>query len=266
MRAKIAIFALLITTLAVGLSFAEEPKSNIYDAALTEKGLETPNISTNELLRILEDKSAIVFDVRTYEEYAISHIPGVVNVIGKPESTREVFTSDANEIGLIVGGDKDAAIVLYCGGPFCGKSKRVAADLAKAGYRNVRRYQLGIPVWRALGGLTVIEPEGIRHVEIRDQTAVFVDVRDATEFTAGTLGKAVNIPASLLGPGKGGQEIKDAKEDGRLPMEDHNTRIVVFGPGGSQAQVVAAALAMNAFHNVSYFAGTYEEIQALLRD
>ena len=42
--------------------------------------------------------------------------------------------------------------MLYCNGPYCGKSKRLSADLAAAGYTNVRRYQLGIPIWRALGG------------------------------------------------------------------------------------------------------------------
>ncbi len=46
-------------------------------------------------------------------------------------------------------------------------------------------------------------------------------------------------------------------------MEDHNTRIVVFGPDGGQASDVAEALAREAFHNVTYFAGTFEEIRAL---
>ena len=265
MNAKLTIFVLLIAALAIPQSAAGEDKGNIYDATLQEEGLGTSNISTNEFLQILEEKSAIVFDVRTYEEYSIGHIPGVLNTVGKPESTREEFTTDANAIGRLVGGDKDAAIVLYCGGPFCGKAKRVAADLLKAGYKNVRRYQLGFPVWRALGGLTVIEPEGVRYVASRDQTAVFVDVRDTVNFAGGSLALAVNIPASLVEPGKGGQEIKDAKEDGRLPMEDHNTRIVVFGPDAAEARAVASALAMNAFFNVSYFSGTFEEIQALLR-
>ena len=39
-------------------------------------------------------------------------------------------------------------------------------------------------------------------------------------------------------------------------MEDHNTRIVVFGADGAQARAVAEAVAREAFHNVSYFAGT----------
>ena len=36
----------------------------------------------------------------------------------------------------------------------------------------VRRYQLGIPVWRGLGGLTEIVVEGTRYAREKDQTAV----------------------------------------------------------------------------------------------
>jgi hypothetical protein len=37
-------------------------------------------------------------------------------------------------------------------------------------------------------------------------------------------------------PGKDVGEVKTAKDDGRLPMEDHNTRIIVFGRDMAQAQ------------------------------
>jgi hypothetical protein len=56
--------------------------------------------------------------------------------------------------------------------------------------------------------------------------------------------------------------VKKAKKDGRLPMEDHNTRIIVFGRDGPQARAVAEAIAKNAFHNVSYFGSTFEELQS----
>jgi rhodanese-related sulfurtransferase len=48
-------------------------------------------------------------------------------------------------------------------------------------------------------------------------------------------------------------------------MEDHNTRIVVFGQDGNQAREVAEALAREAFHNVAYFTGGYEAIEALVK-
>ena len=38
-------------------------------------------------------------------------------------------------------------------------------------------------------------------------------------------------------------------------MEDHNTRLIVVGADAASARHVAEALAREAFHNVSYFAG-----------
>ena len=49
--------------------------------------------------------------------------------------------------------------------------------------------------------------------------------------------------------------MRKAKDDGRLPMEDHNTRIVVFGRDAAQARALAEAIAREAFHNVAYFPG-----------
>jgi rhodanese-related sulfurtransferase len=60
-------------------------------------------------------------------------------------------------------------------------------------------------------------------------------------------------------------EVKRAKDDGRLPMEDHNTRIIVVGRDAAQARYVAEALAREAFHNVTYFPGSFEEAQTALR-
>jgi hypothetical protein len=48
-------------------------------------------------------------------------------------------------------------------------------------------------------------------------------------------------------------------------MEDHNTRIVVVGGDARHARYVAEALAREAFHNVSYFAGSFEEARKALQ-
>jgi hypothetical protein len=47
-------------------------------------------------------------------------------------------------------------------------------------------------------------------------------------------------------------------------MQDHNTRIIVFGQDSEQASDVAEALAREAFHNVTYFAGTYAVLKAVV--
>ncbi len=60
-------------------------------------------------------------------------------------------------------------------------------------------------------------------------------------------------------------EAKKAKDDGRLPMEDHNTRIIVFGRDGAQAKAVAEAIAREAFDNVSYFSAPFERLRTAVR-
>ena len=238
------------------------PAETISQATLGETGQKTEEISTEELKQILADKSATVLDARPSREFAMSHIPGAFNVAAKPGVAMSAYVSDVAEISRLVDGKKDAPLVLYCNGPFCGKSKRLADELLAAGYTDVRRYQLGIPVWRALGGVTVIEPEGLQHVIADDRTAVLIDVREAAAFRAGSLPGARNIPRSLVLEGKDVGEVKRAKDDGRLPMEDHNTRIIVLGGDPGMARTVAEAITHEAFQNVAYFAGTFAEARA----
>jgi rhodanese-related sulfurtransferase len=175
-----------------------------------------------------------------------------------------MYTADVAAVERLTGGDKSRRLVLYCNGPFCGKSKRVSEDLLKAGYSNVQRYQLGAPVWRALGGVMVIEPDGVAHVAQQDRTAVWLDAREADAFARGTVPGARNLRRSGLRPGKDQGEVKAAKDDGRLPVNDHNTRIIVFGQNGAEARAVAEALAGEAFHNVSFFEGSVESLRAAL--
>ena len=247
-----------------GMARAQSSPS-IQQATLMESGQKTLEISTEELRRALADKSVAVFDVRPTLEYAMSHIPGALNVSAKPGVAMSLYVSDVAEIGRVLEGNKARPIILYCNGPFCGKSKRVATELLDAGYTNVRRYQLGIPVWRALGGVTQVEADGIRHIAASDRTAVLIDAREPAEFKIGSVPNARNLPRSGLKPGKDVGEVKAAKDDGRLPMEDHNTRIIVFGATTDQARAVAEAIANEAFHNVSFFDGNVERFKAAAR-
>ena len=66
-------------------------------------------------------------------------------------------------------------------------------------------------------------------------------------------------------PGKDVGEITTAKDNGRLPMEDHNTRIIVFGQTAEQAKAVAEAIAKEAFHNVSFFDADVEQFKSALQ-
>jgi rhodanese-related sulfurtransferase len=233
----------------------------LFQAIVGDGDASAPEISTIEMKGAIASGAA-VFDARPAMEFAMGHIPGARNVTAKAGVPMSAYISDVAEIGRALVGRKSTAIVLYCNGPFCAKSKRLAAELVAAGYSNVRRYQLGIPVWRSLGEPTQIEPEGLRHVLAEDRTAFLIDAREAGTFQAGSLPGARNIPRSGVLTGKDVGALKDAKNDGRLPMEDHNTRLIVIAASAADARYVAEHIAREAFHNVAFFGGTFEEALA----
>ena len=199
---------------------------------------------------MLVDGSAILLDTRTRAEYVAGHIPGARNVEGPPSAAVTAVEQLAN-------GDKGKALVLYCNGPFCQASRRLSDQLVAAGFTNVRRYQLGIPIWRALGGPTEIELEGVLRIYGRDQTAVFLDARSAEEFARGSLPGAHNVPANELASGG----LKKAP----LPEDDFNTRIVLFGRDPGQARALADVLSKRPWHNVSYFSGSFETLRTAVK-
>lgn len=242
MKHRVIIVAPSICLVIAGLASAAESQlaaCSITSASLNEAQARSPEISTDALRGLLADGSVLLLDTRPHMEWSMSHIPGARNVAPKPGMPMSRYTSDAAEVERLVQGERARPLILYCNGPHCGKSKRLAEELATRGFTNVRRYQLGAPVWRALGGVMVIEPDGVRRVHADDRTAVWIDVRTAEQFSAGSIAGARNVPRAGVLAGKDVGEIKGAKDDGRLPMEDHNTRIIVFGNDGAEARVVA---------------------------
>lgn len=223
---------------------------NIYQATLAEPNQKTQEVSTEQVRRILSDGSALILDTRKRSEYVAGHIPGARNVDA---------TSPASVAAVerIVGGDKSKALVLYCNGPFCQASRHLGEQLVAAGFGHVRRYQLGIPIWRALGGPTEVELEGILRIYRVDQTAVFFDARSAEEFAMGSLPGALNVPADKL--------TSNGLQKAPLPRDDFNTRIVLFGRDSAQARTLADAFSKTPWHNVTYFPGTFETLGAAIK-
>jgi len=227
--------------------------ANVFEGTLRDTD-PIPEVSTAELQAALKDPKVVVLDARPFPEFAVSHIPGARSVPGKPGLPPAHYTADAAEIIKKVP-DHAQALVLYCNGPYCGRSKRFGAELQKAGYKNVRRYQLGIPTWRALGGVTQVEREALATLLRTDGTAVLIDAREP-----GAAGPPLANARSIVLA-----EASKAKDDGRLPMSDHNTRIFVVGDNGAQARAVAEAIVRDAFHNVSFYDGAAGDLPELLK-
>jgi rhodanese-related sulfurtransferase len=240
--------AAMMTLSATGVADAQG--CNIYQATLAEPNEKTREVSTEQVRRILADGSTIILDARKRSEYVAGHIPGARHVDAPPAAV-------VDAVERLVSWDKSKALVLYCNGPSCQASRRLSEQLVATGFTNVRRYQLGIPIWRALGGPTEIELEGILRIFRVDQTAVFFDARSAEEFAKGSLPGAHNVPADQLASG--------GLQKAPLPADDFNTRIVLFGRDSAQARKLADALSKRPWHNVTYFPGTWEVLRMAIK-
>lgn len=241
--------AMRLSVIALALSTTTAVRAEnlgILQATLAETNQKTAEVSTEQLRRILTDGSAIVLDTRTRAEFDAGHIPGARNL--DAPAAEQVAT-----VGRLVSGDKNVALVLYCNGPFCQASRRLAEQLAAAGFINVRRYQLGIPVWRALGGPTAIEIGGITRIFGVDRTAVFIDARPASDFAKGSVAGAHNAPT---------EDVVSGKVKVPLPEDDFNRRIILFGRDATQALQLAELLSKRPWHNVSYFPGSFDTLMA----
>ena len=270
MLTKVAIQLALVTILgsasllgpAPACAQAPPPRPSVFQTTLEEPNQKTPEITTEQLQAILKAGLIPVFDVRTAEEYAIAHIPGSINIYEKEvEHILEVCPPDRDAPGCpkFLPGSPGTLLsprmILYCNGPSCGKSKRTSDELLALGYTaaDVSRYQLGLPVWRALSLTVQTNMPGLLYIFTRDHTSVFVDARTPAEFAEGTIPGAVNVQ-------KG--EAVAANDDGRLPFRDKSTRVVVFGNTADQAMVVGAEIAKRAYWGSSYFGGTLGDLLA----
>jgi rhodanese-related sulfurtransferase len=100
-------------------------------------------ITVSETRQKLESGKATVIDVREESEWNAGHVRGADH-LGKGIIERDIETRVP---------DKDAEIILYCGGGF--RSAMSADNLQKMGYSNVYSMAGGWRAWQDAGGPTV---------------------------------------------------------------------------------------------------------------
>ena len=251
--AKVGTAGLVATIMTAAAITTAATQGSVYQATLGETNQKTAEVNTEAVRRILTDGSAILLDSRKRSEFEAGHIAGAKNVAppaGAPAA--EYVTA----VESLVQADKSRPLVLYCNGQYCQASRTLGEQLLVAGFTNVRRYQLGIPMWRTLNGPVEIELEGILRVYKIDQTAIFLDARSAAEFARVSLPGTHNVPADRL--------ATDGLRKAPMPNNDFNTRIVLFGRDFAQARALADAIGKTPYQNVSYFPGTFEALAAAL--
>jgi len=246
-----ALVAAMLMASAANVAVAQ---GDVLQATLGETNQKTGEASTADVRRILADGSAVLIDSRKRSEYVAGHIAGANNAAPEAGAPAAAFVA---EVLKLAGGDKSKPLVLYCNGQHCQASRQLAAQLLDAGFTSVRRYQLGIPMWRALNGPVEIELEGILRVYKVDQTALFFDARTAADFAKASLPGTHNVPADQLAAG--------ILSKAPMPRDDFNTRIILFGRDRAEARTLADAIGKTAMQNVSYFPGTFEALAAAVK-
>lgn len=115
---KNIIFAIVIIILIIAVVI-------VMSLSGTNKSvIQSPN--SEEISEIIQDKSVIIIDVRTAEEYKTGHVEGAINI-------------PYDEIEKKVNYDKEQAIAVYCRTGV--RSSEAAKTLEKMGYTKI--YDLG---------------------------------------------------------------------------------------------------------------------------
>lgn len=112
-------------------------------------------LTAAELKKMMDEgKPMVVVDTMPYDaSYKKSHIPGAKNFLFP---VPRMATWDAKETGgkteadyaALLGPDKDATIVIYCGFVKCTRSDNGAVWARKLGYKRVYRFPGGLFAWK----------------------------------------------------------------------------------------------------------------------
>lgn len=112
-------------------------------------------VTAEELKKLIESgKKIVIVDTMPFEDsYKKEHVPGSVNfVFPIPDmnawDAKETGGKTEADYAALLGPDKDATIVVYCGFVKCTRSHNGAVWAQKLGYKNVVRYPGGIFAWK----------------------------------------------------------------------------------------------------------------------
>jgi rhodanese-related sulfurtransferase len=164
------------------------------------------SVSTAYIKKLIDDKEKVVLiDARPRRVFEKGAIPGALNI---PDTESEKHIDK-----LPV--DKATPLIYYCGGLECVLSDKSAAKARALGYTSVKTYSEGYPAWEKAFPDAATSPKAVEILPSKDKgtisaasfdkifqespaSVLFVDVRDAKEFSVATIKGAVSIPIGQL--------------------------------------------------------------------
>jgi rhodanese-related sulfurtransferase len=126
----------LIATIVCVLIFASTAFASNY-----------PDISIEELQKLIEEKKVVILDLNGTESYQKNHIRGAFDCWENSAGIEEFINKTSD-------GNKEMTVVAYCTNPFCKAYIRGADAAVKAGYKDVRHLSVGISGWMNSGAKT----------------------------------------------------------------------------------------------------------------
>ncbi|AOM82391.1 respiratory selenite reductase-associated lipoprotein SrrF [Salisediminibacterium beveridgei] len=202
-----------------------------------------------------DTEPVMIIDTRTYAGYFGEHIPTAVFWDDTQYGSKYQGFAPAN---------KDAEIIIYCGGFFCHKSPQLANELLADGYTNVKVLSGGMPAWKQAGlptfGMDTADSEfdvsagkvdrsvsADEFDEFVDSGATIVDVRGDSEVAGGMIDGALHIP-------DGDIHANDPSVEEKLP-DDLSTTLVIHCASGARAAGVVENIADFGYEEVYYWDG-----------
>jgi len=216
------------------LYFAEMKRVN-RDGPAALGGFHTPERLPAERLDELLEGGAVVVDTRPGAEYGARHVPGTLSVpLGKP------FTTWA---GSVLGFDRPFYLIADAG---C--VGQAARDLAMIGLDRLGGW-LGteaVEGWIArhgrAGSVPELDAEELEGRRLTGEVEV-IDVRNSSEYAAGHLPGAINLPLGRLAE--------------RLDEVPRGRTLVVHCQSGARAGVAASLLAARGLGPVEHLRGDF---------
>lgn len=111
-------------------------------------------VGTAELKQWIDSgKKMVIVDAMPNDSYKEKHVPGAVQFLFpipemKEWDTKETGGKTKDDYANLLGDDKEATIVVYCGFVKCTRSHNAAVWAKSLGYKNVYRYPGGIYAWQ----------------------------------------------------------------------------------------------------------------------
>lgn len=210
-----------------------------------------PQVSTDELRTVLRRGDALLLDVRRPRDYHAGHLPGAYGLEGSADQgdrARAVVATARRMLRM----DRTRGLVIYGDGVNSEDTRSSAGALLAEGFVNVRRYQLGVATWLALGNVLEIDGEGLARAWKDGEVAV-VDGRETAEAQGTRLPGVLALEVPQVARGGG---------EGKLPA-DPAARIIAVGRDATQARALAEELARRGYRRVAFYAGTWKDVAAL---